>query len=782
MSGNPKTPSTGPDTGGVGAALPHDSAAKHVSGAAVYIDDMPDLPGTLHAAIVKSARPHARIVGIDPAAALAMPGVVGFVSAADIPGANDIAPILSGEPCLADGVAEYHGQPLGAVAAETFEAARDAAKAVAVAYQDLPPVLSIEEALAAKSFVSAPQEMKAGDAAGALARAKNRLKGRVTCGGQDHFYLEGQIALAVPQEDRDMLVFSSTQHPSEVQHGVAHLLGLNSSDITVEVRRMGGGFGGKESHPTIIAGIAALLADRLRRPVKLRLSRDDDMIITGKRHDFIIDYDVGFDDTGRIAALKMTYAAKAGNVADLSPPVVTRALCHADNCYYIPHAHFRGYACKTNTTSNTAFRGFGGPQGMVGIEGVIEAIACATGLRPEQVRRRNLYGIGSRDRTPYGQKVEDNIIEALVDQVERDARLADRRADIDAFNRQSPVIKKGIALMPVKFGISFNLPALNQAGALVHLYTDGSIHLNHGGTEMGQGLFVKVAQVVAQIFGVGLDRIKVSATRTDKVPNTSATAASTGSDVNGMAAQEAAMAIRNRLVDILARHFSFPESAVRFEGGKVYAGQNELSLGEAASLAWRNRISLSSTGYYRTPKIHWDPKTMQGRPFYYFAYGACVSEVALDTLTGENRVLRTDIIHDVGTSLNPAVDKGQIEGGYVQGMGWMTMEELWWDAAGVLKTHAPSTYKIPGSRDVPPEFNVHILQDSPNRERTVYRSKAVGEPPLMLALSVWLALRDAVGSLADHKLPVNLDPPCTAEAVLDAVEDLQRRTAKRAAE
>ncbi len=782
MSAAGKRPAAGPITGGVGASAPHDSAVKHVTGDAVYIDDIPALPGTLHAAVVKSARPHARIVSIDPAAALAMPGVVGFVSAADIPGVNDIAPILSGEPCLAEGVAEYHGQPLGAVAAESFEAARDAAKAVQVAYEDLEPILSIDEAVKAGSFVSAPQEMKSGDAAGQMARAKNRLKGRVTCGGQDHFYLEGQIALAVPQEDRDLLVYSSTQHPTEVQHGVAHLLGLNSNDITVETRRMGGGFGGKESHPTIIAGIAALLADKLRRPVKLRLSRDDDMIVTGKRHHFNIDYEVGFQDDGTITALDMTFAAMAGNVADLSPPVVTRALCHADNCYFIPHAHFRGYACKTNTVSNTAFRGFGGPQGMVGIEGVIEAVACATGLKPEQVRRKNYYRTGGRDRTPYGQVVEDNIIEALVDQVEKDARLTERRAEIDAFNAQNAVIKKGIALMPVKFGISFNLPALNQAGALVHLYTDGSIHLNHGGTEMGQGLFVKVAQVVAQTFGTDLARVKVSATRTDKVPNTSATAASTGSDVNGMAAQEAAMVIRNRLVGFLASEYGVEESTVLFKDNSVFVGDKRLTLAEAAQLAWRNRISLSATGYYRTPKIHWNPKTMQGRPFYYFAYGVCVSEVALDTLTGESRVLQTDIVHDVGASLNPAVDKGQIEGAFVQGMGWMTMEELWWDEAGVLKTHAPSTYKIPGSRDVPPVFNVHILKDSPNKERTVYRSKAVGEPPLMLALSVWLALRDAVGSLAGHRLPVNLDPPATPEAVLDAVEDLMRRSAKRAAE
>ena len=773
---------TGPVTDGVGASVIHDSARKHVSGEAIYVDDMPMLPGTLHAAIVKSARPHARILGIDPAPALALPGVHGVVTAADIPGVNDIAPIFQGEPCLADEVAEYAGQPLAAVAADTLELAWEAAALVAVDYEDLPPVLEIEEALNNKSFVSPPQIMKSGDAAKALRAAKNRLKGRLTSGGQDHFYLEGQVAMAVPQEDRDMLVYSSTQHPTEVQHGVAHVLGLENKDVTVEIRRMGGGFGGKESHPTIIAGIAALLADRIGRPVKLRLNRDDDMIITGKRHDFLIDYEVGYDDDGRIQALDMTYAARAGNVADLSPPVVTRALCHADNAYYIPHAHLRGYACKTNTVSNTAFRGFGGPQGMLGIEAVIEEIAVATGKTPEAVRRVNYYGVDDRNETPYGQTVEDNIIVDLVDQLEAEADLAGRRAEIRAFNAESPIIKKGIALMPVKFGISFNLPALNQAGALVHVYTDGSVHLNHGGTEMGQGLFVKVAQVVAQTFGIGLDQVKISATRTDKVPNTSATAASTGSDVNGMAAQAAALQIKARMTAFAAKHFSVPDEDIRFADGQVSLGEKTLTFGELAQLVWRERISLSATGYYKTPKIHWNLKTLQGRPFYYFAYGACVSEVAIDTLTGETRVLRADIIHDVGNSLNPAIDIGQIEGGYVQGLGWMTMEELWWNGEGTLMTHAPSTYKIPGSRDVPPVFNVHILKDSPNREETVYRSKAVGEPPLMLAISVWLAVRDAVASLADHRISVRLDPPATAETVLNAVEDIMARAAKRAAE
>ena len=759
--------------GGVHRGWRHDSAEKHVTGRAVYIDDMPPVPGTQEIWLATSPHPYARILSIDCAAARALPGVSAVVTAADIPGVNDIAPIFSGEPILADGVAEYAGHPVAAVAASDRDTARRAAALVAVDYEELDPVLSIEEALERESYVAKPQVMKRGDAAAAIAAAPHRIAGEAGCGGQDHFYLEGQVALAVPQEDSDMLVYSSTQHPTEVQHGVAHTLGVPANAVTVEVRRMGGAFGGKESQATIVAAIAAVLARASGRPAKLRLARDDDMIVTGKRHDFLFRYEAGFDDTGRIAGLDILFAARAGNVADLSTSVMGRALCHADNCYDIPNAHFRGYCCKTNTVSNTAFRGFGGPQGMVVIELAIEHIARTLGIGVEAVRRANYYGEAPRNVTPYGQVVDDNIVEQVVDRLSERAEYEARRREVAAFNETSPVVRKGIAMVPIKFGISFNVKSLNQAGALVHVYTDGSVHLNHGGTEMGQGLYVKVAQVVSEAFQIDLDRIKVSAASTGKVPNTSATAASSGSDLNGMAALDAANRIKERMTGVAADHFGVEPAEIRFADNRVYAGNRSLAFEEVAKMSWAERVSLSATGFYRTPDIHWDPVTMQGRPFFYYAYGACIAEVAIDTLTGENRVLRADILEDCGTSLNPAIDLGQIEGGFVQGMGWVTMEELWWDGEGRLRTHGPSTYKIPGSRDVPPVFNVHILEDSPNPHPTIFRSKAVGEPPLMLALSVWLAIRDAVSSLAGHRRFVRLDPPATPERVLAAVEEVR---------
>ena len=759
--------------GGVHRGWRHDSAEKHVTGRAVYIDDMPPVPGTQEIWLATSPHPHARILSIDCAAARAVPGVSAVVTAADIPGVNDIAPIFSGEPILADGVAEYAGHPVAAVAASDRDTARRAAALVAVDYEELDPVLSIEEALERESYVAKPQVMKRGDAAAAIAAAPHRIAGEAGCGGQDHFYLEGQVALAVPQEDSDMLVYSSTQHPTEVQHGVAHTLGVPANAVTVEVRRMGGAFGGKESQATIVAAIAAVLARASGRPAKLRLARDDDMIVTGKRHDFLFRYEAGFDDTGRIAGLDILFAARAGNVADLSTSVMGRALCHADNCYDIPNAHFRGYCCKTNTVSNTAFRGFGGPQGMVVIELAIEHIARTLGIGVEAVRRANYYGEAPRNVTPYGQVVDDNIVEQVVDRLSERAEYEARRREVAAFNETSPVVRKGIAMVPIKFGISFNVKSLNQAGALVHVYTDGSVHLNHGGTEMGQGLYVKVAQVVSEAFQIDLDRIKVSAASTGKVPNTSATAASSGSDLNGMAALDAANRIKERMTGVAADHFGVEPAEIRFADNRVYAGNRSLAFEEVAKMSWAERVSLSATGFYCTPDIHWDPVTMQGRPFFYYAYGACIAEVAIDALTGENRVLRADILEDCGTSLNPAIDLGQIEGGFVQGMGWVTMEELWWDGEGRLRTHGPSTYKIPGSRDVPPVFNVHILEDSPNPHPTIFRSKAVGEPPLMLALSVWLAIRDAVSSLAGHRRFVRLDPPATPERVLAAVEEVR---------
>jgi xanthine dehydrogenase large subunit len=767
--------------GAVHAAVRHDSAIAHVTGAARYLDDVPTVPGTLEAALVLSPHAHARIRSVDLSACLAASGVVAAITAADIPGRNDIAPIRTGEPALAADIVEYEGQPVAAIAAATLDQARAAAKLAAIDYEALPAVLTIEEAVARDSYVSPPQLMLRGDVEDALAGAPHRLSGELRCGGQDHFYLEGQIALATPGETTDMHVWSSTQHPTEVQHGVAHLLGLPFNAVTVEVRRTGGAFGGKESQATIIAGIAALLAWKARQPVKLRLPRDDDMRATGKRHPFLIRYDVGFDTQGHILALDLTLAANGGNVADHTPAVLTRALCHADNCYFLPNVRFRGLPCKTNTVSNTAFRGYGGPQAMLAIETIIEEIARRLGLPVYAVRRRNFYGIGRNDITPYGMRVEDNLIERVVDELDHAVGLAAWRREIVNFNHISPVVKKGLATMPVKFGISFNRPALNQAGALVHVYTDGSVVLNHGGTEMGQGLFIKVAQVVAEAFAIDLDHIRVSATSTAKVPNTSPTAASSGSDLNGMAALNACREIKTRMTEVAADHFGVPAGEIVFDSNRIYAGNRSLSFAELAALSWEKRVSLSATGFYRTPEIHWDFTTNTGRPFYYFVYGAAAAEVAIDTLTGESRVLRAELIQDCGRSLNPAIDLGQIEGAFVQGMGWLTSEELWWDGEGRLRTCGPSTYKIPGSRDVPPIFNVRLLKDAPNRAATIFRSKAIGEPPLMLAISVWLAIRDAIASLADHKLAPRLDAPATPERVLAAIEELRARNAGRRA-
>ena len=774
MSGVAAVPAAaglGQVAGGASSAARHDSARGHVCGSAVYIDDLPERPGTLHAVPVLGTFAHAGIVGVEREAALALPGTVGVYTADDIPGVNDIGPIAAGEPLLAAGVVEHVGHALALVVGETLEAARAGARAVTVDYDERPAILSVEAALAAGATVAPRQVMERGDLGRALREAPERLTGELRCGGQDHFYLEGQVALAVPGEAGAMAVYSSTQHPTEVQHGVAHALGLAFNAVTVEVRRIGGGFGGKESQATIVAAMAALAAAKTGRPVKLRLSRDDDMRATGKRHPFLIRYDVGFDAGGRIAGLDLLLAADCGHIADLSAPVVTRALCHADNCYHIPALRFVGVPCKTNTVSNTAFRGFGAPQGMLAIETVIERIAARLGLDRDEVRARNYYGDGGRDRTPYGMRVADNLIGRVTAALAEASDLARWRAEIDAFNARGGVLRKGLATMPVKFGISFNLPSLNQAGALVHVYTDGSVRLNHGGIEMGQGLFVKVAQVVARGFQVDLANVRVSAASTDKVPNTSATAASSGSDLNGMAALDAVTRIKARMASVAAGHFEVGQDEIVFSNNRVFAGNRSLSFAELAQKCWERRVSLSSTGYYRTPEIHWDPSTLTGRPFYYFTYGAAASEVAIDTLTGEARVLRAEIVQDCGTSLNPAVDRGQIEGAFVQGMGWLTMEELWWDAQGRLRTHGPSTYKIPGSRDVPPALNVRILEDAPNPRPTVFRSKAVGEPPLMLAISVWLAIRDAVASLGGR--PVELDAPATPERILTAVDAMR---------
>jgi xanthine dehydrogenase large subunit len=760
-----RTKSSAP--GVVGKALPHDSAHLHVSGRAAYTDDLPEPRDLLHVAVGMSTRACARLGDVDLGAVLSAEGVVDVLQAADIPGVNNCGPIVHDEQILATDRVEYAGQAIFAVAAGSVDEARRATAHANIAYEELEPILDLPTAIEKQSFVLPSETIERGDPDTVIESAAHRLQRRLTLGGQDQFYLEGHVAMAIPQEDGGLLVYSSTQHPDEVQHLVAEATGRDAKDIVCICRRMGGAFGGKESQAATIACIAALMTVKTGRSCKLRLDRDDDMIMTGKRHDFVIDYDVGFDDDGRIAGITFTFASRCGISADLSGPVNDRTMFHCDNAYFLENVRIDSHRCKTNTVSNTAFRGFGGPQGMYAIEYVIDDIARHLGLDPVTVRRRNFYGTVDRNVTQYGQTIEDNIIADLFDQLETDAEYRQRCGAIRAFNESSSVLKRGIAMTPVKFGISFTATHLNQAGALVHIYKDGSVHLNHGGTEMGQGLFIKVAQVVADELGVTIDRIRINASDTSKVPNASATAASSGSDMNGKAAQVAVRKIRNRLVEFAARHFSCNEADISILDNVVSIGGRSLGFDELVQLAWLDRVSLSATGFYKTPKINYDRESFSGRPFFYYAYGAAVSEVIVDTLTGENRLLRVDILHDCGESLNPAMDLGQVEGGFVQGAGWLTSEELWWSERGDLMTHAPSTYKIPTSSDLAPDFRVTLLQNAANREDTIYRSKAVGEPPLMLAISVFHAIRDAIAT-AENPAPA-LDAPATPEAVLRAL-------------
>jgi xanthine dehydrogenase large subunit len=755
--------------GAVGSPIPHDSGHLHVSGEAVYVDDIVEPRDLLHLAVGMSARPHARIRKMDLSAVLESPGVVDVMSAADIPGENNCGPVIADDPIFAPWLVQYVGQSVFAVAAASVDQARKAARLAIIEYEDLEPILDPRAAVAAESFVLPSETITRGDSQAALSGAQNRLKGSLNVGGQDQFYLEGQIAMALPAEDGDLFIYSSTQHPGEVQHLVASAIGKKSKDVVVECRRMGGAFGGKESQPALMACIAGLMAKKTGRACKLRLDRDDDMIMTGKRHDFVIDYDVGFDNTGRIEGIEFMFASRCGMSADLSGAINDRTMFHCDNAYYLENVTIVSHRCKTHTVSNTAFRGFGGPQGMFGIEYVLDEIARYLGKDPLEVRRRNFYGIGERDITPYQQKIEDNIIEEIVSAVETSADYRERRREIKSFNRENGILKRGIALTPVKFGISFTATHLNQAGALVHVYTDGTVHLNHGGTEMGQGLFTKVAQVVAEEFQIDIDRIKITATDTSKVPNASATAASSGSDLNGKAAQVAAATIKKRLVGFAAKHFGVRQDDIGFLDNQVRIGEESISFAGLVQRAWFARISLSATGFYRTPDINYDRLTFSGRPFFYYAYGAAVSEVVIDTLTGEYRTVRVDILHDCGESLNPAIDIGQIEGGFIQGVGWLTSEELWWNSDGELMTHAPSTYKIPTCSDLPVDFRVTMLEKAPNREETIYRSKAVGEPPLMLSLSVFHAIRDAVASTGGARCRPHLDAPATPESVLKAL-------------
>ncbi|KAF0116803.1 MAG: xanthine dehydrogenase large subunit [Rhodobacteraceae bacterium] len=803
----------------MGKPLPHDAAPLHVTGQARYIDDLSFPANALHLAFGLSSVAHGEITGVDLSAVRSAPGVVAVLSAEDLPDMPDCSPSAHDEPLLAVGMVHYVGQPVFLVVADSHLAARKAARLGKVSYRELPALLTVDEALAANSrFEQGPVIWAKGDASRAIETAARVVEGSFEVGGQEHFYLEGQVAAALPQEGGDMVVHSSTQHPTEVQHKVAHALHLPMSSVRVEVRRMGGGFGGKESQGNALAIACAVAARLTGRPCRMRYDRDDDMVITGKRHDLRILYRAGVDGEGRILGLEFTHLFRCGWSQDLSLPVADRAMLHADNCYHLPHIRIESHRLKTNTCSATAYRGFGGPQGMVGIERVMDHVAFVVGREPLEVRKANFYRgmatpggasppgppediweqkkaasgddltsrgaalpVGSHDlppdgrvqTTPYHMPVEDFIGHELVAELERTSDYRARKAEIAEWNKRSPVLKRGIALTPVKFGISFTLTWLNQAGALVHVYQDGSIALNHGGTEMGQGLFQKVAQVTASVFGVDVGLVKITATDTGKVPNTSATAASSGSDLNGMAAKAAAETIRGRLAEFIAEKHQVKPSTVKFVDGTVKVAGEVYDWARVVAWAYQARVSLSSTGYYATPKIIWDRVKGTGRPFFYFAYGAAVTEVVIDRLTGENRILRADLLHDTGTSLNPALDMGQVEGAYVQGAGWLTTEELVWDGKGRLSTHAPSTYKIPACSDRPDVFNV-ALWGKPNREDAVGKSKAVGEPPFMLGISALYALSDAVAACGDGSVYPALDAPATAERVLMAVRRVER--------
>ncbi|NIZ61115.1 xanthine dehydrogenase molybdopterin binding subunit [Sedimentitalea sp. CY04] len=769
------------NSGPVAKPLPHDAAKLHVTGTARYVDDIPVPAGCLHLAFGVSTIAKGQITSMNLDAVRASDGVVMVMAAQDLPFTNDVSPSIHDEPLLSDGSVHYVGQPLFLVVANSHRAARVAARKGKIEYAEETPILTVDQALQADSrFEDGPRIYQKGDAAAVIDAAARTVEGEMELGGQEHFYLEGQAALTLPQEGGDMLVTSSTQHPTEIQHKVAEAIGLPMHAVRVEIRRMGGGFGGKESQGNALAVSCAVAARATGKPCKMRYDRDDDMVITGKRHDFRISYRAGFGDDGVLQGVEFTHLVRCGWAQDLSLPVADRAMLHSDNAYSIPAIRIESHRLKTNTQSATAYRGFGGPQGMVGIERVMDHIAHDLGLDPVKVRQANYYdappsggsapqGISDKKKdntTPYGMEVSDFELHGMTERLLESSDYEARRAEIAEWNKGQDHLKRGIGFSPVKFGISFTLTHLNQAGALVHVYQDGSIHLNHGGTEMGQGLFQKVAQVAASRFGVGMDLVKITATDTAKVPNTSATAASSGSDLNGMAVKAACDTIRDRMAEFLAQRHQCDVGSVRFESGQIYVGEDVLTFEEAASQCYQGRISLSATGFYKTPKVEWDRIKGQGRPFFYFAYGASVTEVVVDQLTGENRILRSDILHDAGASLNPDLDIGQVEGGYVQGAGWLTTEELVWDGKGRLSTHAPSTYKIPACSDRPDEFNVELWSGE-NREDSIYRSKAVGEPPFMLGISTYLALSHAVSQFGDA-YPA-LDAPATAEQLWSAI-------------
>ncbi|MGG4774969.1 xanthine dehydrogenase molybdopterin binding subunit [Paenalcaligenes sp. Me52] len=756
----------------VGVSPYHESAVLHLNGKAIYTDDIPESQGTLHIALGLSSQAHANILSMDLQPVKAAKGVVAVLTVADVPGENNCGPVLHDDPLFADGVVHYVGQPIFAVIATSHDLARRAARLANIEYETLPAILTAKEAKAVGASVLPPFNLVRGNPHEKLASAPHRLQGTFECGGQEQFYLEGQISYALPQDDGAVRIYCSTQHPTEMQMLAARALNVSTHKIEVTCRRMGGGFGGKESQSALYACVAAIAAQKLHRPIKLRLDREDDMTITGKRHGVYYEWDIGFDSEGHILGAHVDMALNAGYSADLSGPVATRAVCHFDNAYYLEHVAIHALCARTNTQSNTAFRGFGGPQGALVMEVILDNIGRHLGIDPLLIRQRNFYGHEDRNLTPYGQVVKDNVIDTLVAQLSEDCRYHERRQAVLEFNKHNTILKKGLALTPVKFGISFNFPAFNQAGALVHVYRDGSVLVNHGGTEMGQGLNTKVAQVVAHELGLTLDQVRCTATDTSKVANTSATAASTGSDLNGMAAQDAAAQVRARLTEFWATLQQLQPEDIHFAKGMVYAGSLVTPFAEVVEQAYLQRVQLWSDGFYATPGLHWDGIKMTGNPFYYFSYGAAVAEVVLDTLTGEWSLLAADALHDVGRSLNPALDIGQVEGAFIQGMGWLTLEELWWDKEGRLRTHAPSTYKIPAIRDCPEHFSVKLF-DNQNVQPSIHRSKAVGEPPLLLPFCVFNALRDAVASTSNYTRQPTLNAPATPEAILAAVERAQ---------
>jgi xanthine dehydrogenase large subunit len=758
------------------APLPHESGLKHASGEALYVDDMPAPRGMLVGHLVTSPHAHARILRRDASRARALPGVHAVLFAEDVPGHNDVGAVIHDEPLLADEAVHCVGQPVALVVAESADLARRAASLVEVEYEPLSALLSLKAAVEAGAFLTDPHTLRRGEPEAQLASAPLRLSGECMTGAQEHFYLETQTTLARPGEDGTLHLWCSTQHPTEVQILVAKVLGLRHHQVVVEVPRMGGGFGGKETQAVPFAALAALGVYATGRPVKVWLDRDTDMACTGKRHPFWARYDAGFDEQGRLLALEVELFSDGGWSSDLSRAIMDRALFHLDNAYFIPALCFTGRVARTNFPSNTAFRGFGGPQGMFVVEEVLNRAAERLGLDSAEVRERNLYREAPRDITPYGQRVLDNRLRRIHAELMASSDYARRRAEVEAFNAASRWTKRGIGFQPVKFGISFTTSFLNQAGALVVVYADGSVQLNHGGTEMGQGLHTKMMAVCAHELGVPPERVRVMHTSTEKVPNTSATAASCGSDLNGEAVRQACEVLRDRLRPVAGRLLALErpgeQAALRFSGGRVFhpaRPERAVSFAEVARQAHLEQVSLSATGYYRTPDISYDPKAGRGTPFRYYAFGAAVVEVEVSGLTGEHRVRRVDILHDVGTSLVPSIDRGQVEGGFLQGLGWLTCEEVLYDARGRLVTHSPGTYKIPAVGDAPADFRVTLLERAP-QEGTLHGSKAVGEPPFMLALGVVTALRHAIGAFGPPRTEVELASPATPEAILRAVE------------